>query len=114
MRRKQMKKLYPLLKILNKLDDKDREILLCYLTNDGCAGVYECIHNAMYNNTIPITQRQNLQKELKKDKFKFRRLLNKNISPEKKHKTLRKVGGGVGKILQTVLPLLEKFVEEKK
>jgi hypothetical protein len=113
MQKHKIRKLYPLLKILNKLSDEERQILICYLTHDGCAGIYECIHNAIFNVTLPKNQRQKIQKELQKDKGKFRRLFDDDLSLEKKHKTLRKVGGGVGIVLQTVLPLLEKYIAEK-
>lgn len=103
-----------MLKILQKLSDTEREILICYLNNDGCAGLYECIHNAVYNTTLRREQREKLQKELNRDKNKFRQILNEKTSADKKNKTLKKIGGKVGIVLETVLPLLEKFVEDRK
>jgi hypothetical protein len=114
MQRNKLRKLFPLLRILQKLTDVERDIVLCYLNNDGCAGIYECIHNAIHNTSLTTLQKEHLQKALIKDKKKFRLLIKKEVSPERKQNTLKKVGGGVGVVLETLLPLLENYVNKKR
>jgi hypothetical protein len=113
MNRRQLNKVFPLLKILQQLGEVERQILLCYLTNEGCEGIYECIDNALYNSTLSKVDRQKILEVLRKNKRKYRCLVNKDLSPGRRHKTLCKAGDGVGIILNIVLPLIEKHLKKQ-
>lgn len=113
MNKNKLRKLYPLLNVLSKLNDTDRQIIITYLNNEGCAGICTCIENALTNKTLSIQKREKLLNELSNDKRKFRSLLKEEgVENGKKFKTLKKVGGKVGVVLETVLPLLEKYIEK--
>jgi hypothetical protein len=113
MNKKQIKPVYPLLKILSKLSDSERQVLLPYLNHGGCEGIYECIHNGLCNSSLPAAERKKLACRLLKDKSKYRFLI-RSKDPEARRKKLIQVGGSVGAILSTVLPLLSDFVGEGK
>lgn len=113
MDKKTMRKLYPLLKVLNKLSAGDKNILLRYLTHDGCEGIYECVHNALTNPTLCPNDKQDLQKNLIAKKRAYRRLL-KESDPVKKKQVLLQVGDGIGLILEKVVPLLDNHLQPKR
>jgi hypothetical protein len=113
MNKRKLGKVFPLLQIVAKLTEGERQVLLCYLNYDGCDGIYECVHNALYNTTLPQSEKKNILTLLKKNKKRYRCLVNKNEKPLKKYKTLQKVGDGVGVILNTILPLLDNYLKKK-
>lgn len=112
--KKDIVKLYPLLKILQKLSDVERQVVICYLTNDGCDGIYDCIVNVMTNKSIPKQQRKKLRQDLQEHKHHLQCLLRKNQCQKRNYKSLRKIGGNVGVVLDTALPALEKFMLKEK
>jgi hypothetical protein len=111
MNKREMRKLYPLLKIVSKLPDDEKKILLHYLSHDGCRGIYECIQNGLTNPTLTSEDKNALQSQLFRHKNKFRKLL-KEQDPEKKKRVLLQVGEGVGLILDKVVPLLHDFLNK--
>lgn len=112
MNKREMRKLYPLLKVISKLGEPDRQVLLQYLTHDGCEGIYECIHNGLTNPTLREEDRRAMQESLNAQKRKFRKLL-KEADPAKKKQALLQVGSGVGLILGKVVPLLDDYLQSK-
>jgi hypothetical protein len=113
MNKKEIKTVYPLLKIISKLSEQERSILLRYLNHRGCDGIYECIHNGLCNSTLPETERKRLAEKLLKDKKNYRFLLNSS-DPTKRQQKLVQVGGSLGTILDTVLPLLSSYLATGK
>jgi hypothetical protein len=112
MNKSKLKKLFPLLKILRSLSEEDRNVVLPFLTHEGCEGLYDCVYNGLWNETL--TDRGDIQKRLGKNKHKFRRLLDERVSSEKKKKTLQQVGGDIGWLLEKVLPALAFHLSRKK
>ena len=113
MNKREMRKVHPLLKVIIKLSDEDKQVLMRYLTHEGCDGVYECIHNGLTNHTLIDGDKRMLQSSLIKHKNKFRKLI-KEQDPDKKKRALLQVGEGIGLILDKVVPLLEEFVNKEK
>jgi hypothetical protein len=112
MNKREIRKLHPLLKIISKLPENERQVLLRYLTHDGCKGIYECIHNGLTNPTLREEDKNQMRASLIARKQKFRRLL-KESNPDKKKQALLQVGEGVGLILEKVVPLLEQYLKSK-
>jgi Mg/Co/Ni transporter MgtE len=113
MNKRQLRKVFPLLRILQQLGEVERQIVLCYLTSEGCEGIYECIDNALYNSTLSKVDRQKIVEVLRKNKNKYRCLVRKDVDKGRRHRTLCKVGDGVGIILSIVLPLIEEYLKKK-
>ena len=114
MRRRELKKLYPLLKIIAKLDDNEREILIHFLTHQGCSGLYDCVRNGLNNTSLPHTCREKMCNDLKEHKDDLRFLADKHGDPVKKKEVLRKVVKPVGTVFSYVFPLMERdFAVEK-
>jgi hypothetical protein len=113
MNKRKMKNLYPLLKIISKLTDEERRVLLQYLNHEGCEGIYECVDNALCNKSLPDEQRQDLASKLSEEKKLYRFIVDENKNSLKKQKKLVQVGGSLGTVLQVVLPLLSQFIANK-
>ena len=113
MNKKGIRKVSPLLKILNSLGNEERQVVIHFLTHEGCEGIYECIQNGLTNPTLKEEDKRELQQHLLPQKNKFRKLL-KETRPEKKKQTLLQVGEGAGLIIKKVLPLLEEFLQRAK
>lgn len=112
MNKRAIRKVHPLLKIVNKLGVEERQVLIHYLTHDACEGIYECIQNGLTNPTLRDEDKRELHQTLTPQKNQFRKLL-KECDPVKKKKALVQVGEGVGLILEKVVPLLEEYLQTK-
>ena len=113
MNKRSIRKAYPLLKVISKLEPGERQVVFQYLTHDACEGIYECIHNGLTNPTLEDEDKRLLHKSLVPQKNKFRKLL-KERDPEKKKRSLIQVGAGVGLILERVVPLLEEYLQSSE
>jgi hypothetical protein len=110
--KKAIRRVHPFLKVISKLDNKDRQVILHYITHEACAGIYECVENGLTNHTLRAEDRQEMHKSLVPQKNKFRKLMLEK-DPEKKKKQLIQVGSGVGLILEKVVPLLDEYLQSK-
>jgi hypothetical protein len=110
--KKAIRRVHPFLKVISKLDNKDRQVILHFLTHEACAGIYECVENGLTNHTLREEDRQEMHKTLVPQKNKFRKLLAEQ-DPEKKKRQLLQVGSGVGLILEKVVPLLDEYLKTK-
>jgi hypothetical protein len=114
MKKHELKKVYPLLELLVSLPVNGRETLLTFLNEEGCGGIYECIHNALCNAHIPANNRRFICKKLKSEKAIYRYLLKKKTNPKKRRKKLIQVGrGGLATLINSVLPMLAKHLFSK-
>jgi hypothetical protein len=114
MKKKELKRLYPLLELLVRLPVNDRETLLTFLNEEGCGGIYECIHNGLCNTEIPKNNRKAISKNLRSEKAIYRYLLKNSVSPKRKRKKLIQVGrGGLGTLINSVLPMLSQHLFAK-
>ena len=108
MKRKQLKKVFPFLKILEKLSSEDQTIIIDYLNDEGCCAIFECIANVLHNTKI--TGRKKLKKDLIDKKSHLRYVINGKKSMKGRRKRLKQVGGSLALILGTVLPILANFL----
>ena len=113
MNRKSLKKLHPLLKIISKLSNEEKQVLLRYLNHEGCRGIYECVHNGLTNPTLSPEDKDEMRNNLAAKKNWYRKLL-KETDPVRKQQALLQVGEGVGLILEKVVPLLDNYLSAKK
>jgi DNA gyrase/topoisomerase IV subunit B len=112
MKKNQMKKVYPLLELFSRLKEEDQAELLKHLNCEGCDGILECIHNALWNKDIEVGKRKLINTQLK-DQHKTFRYLNKlEGDPKKRRSKLMQVGPGIGLIITAVLPILTEYVQK--
>ena len=104
----------PLLKLLADLSDNERDVLLKSLAHSRCESIFDCLHQGLYNTTLPPEFIKEVRKKYnKKDKTqrakinKLRSLVKPDVSPGKKHKTLIQLGGDISFFLKNILPVLE-------
>ena len=110
MKKKQLRRVFPFLKVLEKLSAQDQIILVDFLNDEGCRAIFECVTNALYNTKLD--NRKKLKQDLTSNKTHLRYLTNNKKSMRVKRKKLKQVGGSIGLILGTVLPLLASFLSK--
>jgi DNA primase catalytic subunit len=105
--RNRLKKVIPLCQALCKLGDEEREALLSYLNSEGREALYECMHNCLYNKSIPKENRQELRAKLSGKAKVITYLAKAGNNLEKKRRMLQQHGGSILPIiLSAALPLL--------
>ena len=113
MRKRELKKVYPLLDVLARLNTNDRKTVIKFLNDQGYEAIYECIYNGLDNNDVSTTDRKFLRKGLLKDQNIYRQLLLGSRVTKRKKKHIEQVGGSLGLLLATVLPILSNFLSTK-
>ena len=114
MRRRTLQKLLPLLKVLNKLEEEDRRVLIPYLTHEGCSGIYECVDNILHNPNIPTEHRKQIHFELNGQRDNLRFLASKKQPAEDKKKVLQRTNQSIRSVFTYSLPMLEHDLNQKK
>ena len=112
MKKNKMKKVYPLLELFSRLKEEDQVELLKHLNCDGCDGILECIHNALWNKDIEVGKRKLINTRLKDHHKTFRYLNKLEGDPQKRRNKLLQVGSGIGLIVGIVLPILSEYVKK--
>jgi hypothetical protein len=110
MNKRQLRKVYPLLKMLSQMSSSDRQTILPYLNDTVYAGLTSCVQNAILNPKVSAEHRTLLKSKLAPHKNIFRNLLKSNLTGKRKQKVVVQAGGSLGLILGAVLPLLAKLL----
>ena len=114
MTKNQLRKIFPLLKVLNRLKPDDLTVILEFLNTRGCEAVCDCVKNAIHNQHISTKNKKKLKKRLVKDKQIYYRLIKGRKASKQKQKKLVQVGGSaVGLIISAVLPVLAQYLFKK-
>ena len=115
MNKRELKKVAPLLELLEKASAKDRITYLKYINTEGRDAIYNCIENGLCNVQLSDLDIKNIRKAIGEHKNIYRYLINKEEieKDEKRHKKLIQVGGSLGIIIGTVLPFLHQYLSEK-
>lgn len=106
--KKKWRRVHALCEVLAKLTDTERKALLEFVSDEGCEALSLCVYNVLHNDKIP--NRAKLRDALVKDKDVFRYLGSRRGSIKNKRKKFVQVGGQLGVILSTVLPLLANYL----
>lgn len=105
---------YNLLKVLQKLNGRDFNILSQYLDEGAYQILTECIHNSICSQSIDVKLREKLKNALWSKKAKVRYLADKSKPFKKKRKIMPQIGGNIGLIIASVLPMIYNFLKSKK
>lgn len=103
----------PLLDVISRLDDKDRQIVIGFLDDEACDAITECIHNGLHNHTIGREHRKNIKNSLKKDQETYRCILKEKCLKKRRDKLVQVGGGGLGVILPAVLANLRQNIQDE-
>lgn len=114
MRKREIKRLYPLLQIIEKLDEREKKTLFQHLTHEGCSILYECVHNALHNPTISHECRKKICCDVKDYKDELRFLANTQVDKKEKKKLLSKLVKPVSTVFSYVFPILERDMKREK
>lgn len=110
--KRELKKVFPVLNVLSKLKEDDRKILLGYLNEESCTGIYDCVHNALHNKRL--RNRNDLRRRIQQHKNELRYIVKDTRHSKEKQKKLVQSGGSIGLILSAVLPLLAQYLFKRK
>ena len=105
---------YQLLDVISRMTPEDRQILLEFFNEEGVEVVTECIHNGLYNADIDREQRKAIKVNLKKDVDKYRCILKGGCRKKRREQLVQVGGGGLGLILQTVLPIIRETINNSQ
>lgn len=103
-----MQRAYPLLDVMSRMEVEDRKTLVEFLNSEGCQAVTECIHNGLFNKSIDPEKRKNIKVNLKQDEEQYRCILKEGCSKKRQKQLVQVGGGGLGLILDAVLPILKE------
>jgi hypothetical protein len=96
-----------LLKLLKKLSDNDRSVIIPYLKPEAVEFLCECFHNVLYTD-LNSPNKANIKRRLKSscsvDRLKL--IASKSRAYKSKVKALKQEGAGIGLILSAALPFL--------
>jgi hypothetical protein len=109
--KQKLRKAYPFLKIIAKLNQEDRQVILQYIDENAVGIIAECVLNAITNKAI--NNRKELRLETSGAKNICRYISNSKKKGTLKRKKIEKIGGSLGMILAAVLPLLAQFIGSK-
>lgn len=112
--KKKALKFYTLLKVLHKLNGADFNTISQYLDEEAYSILSECIHNSICSQSVDAKTREKLKNILWSKKDKVRYLADKNKSFKKKKKIIPQIGGNIGLIIASVLPMIYNFLKDKK
>lgn len=127
MRKDKLSRLYPILRVISKLSDSDRHVLIKHLSPQACEGIYECCHNSLRNKSLPDEEQKKIQQHYLPKKKQLRKLwqtqppISESSSKEDKvraaakfaerrKRSLVNVSDDLGLILKTSLPLIKRYV----
>jgi len=112
MTKKLLKKYYPLLEALSKVESDVRVTILGFLDEQAYKALHECVRNCVTNPTFSNTTKEKVISELQDKKDLYRDILNLKGGNNKLKKNIIQIGGsGLGLILETTLPPLSKYLE---
>ena len=115
--KKNISKILSLFKFLTNINSNNRDFILKYLNDDAVNLISESIHNLLYNksckNLIPINKQKYLIKKIKCDKAAYETIARRPCSVNSRRKKIVQVGGGIGVILSTLIPILTSLLIPK-
>lgn len=112
--KKKAVKFYNLLKVLEKMPSADFGVLSQYLDEDAYQILTECIHNSICSRSVEPKVRERMRKLLWSKRNKIRYLADKSKPFGKKKKIIPQLGGNIGLIIASVLPMIYNFLKTKK
>jgi len=100
------------LKIINKSNANNRDILLKHLSNDAINFLCEIIFNII-NLKVPLSKKtiNSLRIGLNKNKSCFRTLSKKDLNIRKRRILIRQNGNGIGLILSAAIPIITQLIK---
>lgn len=107
-----LKEYLPLVHVLLKLPEADRQILLSHMDNKACTQIELCVAKVLRGRyRIARNQREKLRQCIKANQADLKKVFSR--SPTVKRKALAKVGGGLFSLLFSVgIPLLLSLIKK--
>ena len=110
---RKFKKQVPLLQVLKDITPEQRTIVLGSLDARACNSVVGCVRSVMKSKKLNKKTKDKLRKALSSQKDTLRKLIGEAKS-SRKRELLPSVGGGLGVLLGTAIPILLEVARSKK
>lgn len=112
-KKKDIQRVYTFLKTIHGLKPGQFEVLSSYLSDEGTQELSACVRNSICSELIPKKKRNKLKEKLWAAKKDLRYISKKSNNLEKRRKRLPKIGGNIGLIISSVLPILLQILGKK-
>ena len=107
------KKNIPFLNVIKDLTPDQRIIILSHLDSKSAKTIIQCIKKVLRGRGLKNSQREDLKNRLLPQKDLLRKIVSeKKLKQKQKH--LPKIGGSLGLILGTLIPILIDFARKNK
>jgi hypothetical protein len=104
----ELKKCFPLIKLIHKLPHDEKMLLLEFLDDRGCHALFSCVENALYNPDIPEKEREIIKKTLLPKKKLLQFIAHGKGTNAQKKKKLAQLGkGDINSVINAINPILE-------
>ena len=114
MKKSQMKKYLPLIRIIKVLPQEQKKELIPFLCNDAVESLSGAVKNVIANDSISEDTRKMMKKKLLPHKKDLRYIANKCKGVACRKKKLSQLGGNIlGVIASIILPLLSNLFSRK-
>lgn len=115
MKRQEVKKYIPLLKIIKKLKNDEKRVLVKHLDSRSIECLSCVFRNAIANPTLGAEQQEHLRQRLWDKRNDVRFIANAKKSADAKKRRLSQLGGNLlGLIIGQLLPLVASLLTSKK
>lgn len=115
MKRQAVKKYVPLMKIIKKLNNDEKRVLVKHLDGKSIECLSCVFRNAIANPTLSEEQQKHLRQKLWDKRNDVRFIANTKKSTDAKRRRLSQLGGNLlGLIIGQLLPLVTSLLTSKK
>ncbi len=103
-----------LLSSINKLDPKERTILLSHLDDSGISALSGLIFNLLYNKNVqfPPKKKQQIKSLLKENIQQYRKLADSHQSFASRKKIIQQKGGFISALISAAVPLIAQLIAQ--
>lgn len=105
-----IKKVLPLIQTLNKLNSKDRLIVLEYCNDEVYEFISECVYNAIRNKSFDHEVKKCLKTKLSPDQDNLRYIANRKKPIHLRRKKVLQSGGNISTILEVLAPIAAQLL----
>ena len=114
MTKKKAQKLLNFLTALKPVSGSSLSQLAPYFNKEAYDMLSDATLNSIYSKSIPEITRQRIKRALQSKKDMIRTLSKRSVSLNTRRKILPQVGGSLGLIIASVLPVLANFLRSQK
>ena len=102
------------LSLLKNIKGENFHTFCKHISDDACEMIFECVHNVLYNDKIPESDRNRLKEKLLPMKNEVRYIAKYRNSFKKKKRYMYVLDESISDIADSLLPILENRLACRK